>query len=94
MSVGIKETKELLVGVNELSLVLLKAFKDGIQAKDALELFEAIRSNPELQAKLMQAYEGYGSLPAEMSDVSLAEGLELAQTQLEYLPKILEALKK
>lgn len=91
---GIKETKELLVGVNEVGLVLMKHFKDGVQFKDALELFESIRSNPELLAKLYAAYEGYGNLPMELNDLDIKEGIELAQVQLEYLPKLVDALKK
>lgn len=92
--VGIKEMKELLIAVNEVSVLLVKMFKDGVQLADAAALMAAIAASEELKEKLLAAYVGVGQIPAEMKDVDLQEGLELAGVQLSYIPKIVEALKK
>ena len=94
MSMGIKETKEVLVGVNELSVLICALAKDGLQVTDALSLFNAIQSNVELQNKLVAAFQGAGAVPEEVKDIDLNEGVELLLLQVSYVPKILEALKK
>lgn len=91
---GVKEVKELLVAVNEVSVLLVKQFKDGAQLADAAALMAAIAGNDELKEKLFAAYMGVGQVPAEIKDVDLQEGLELAGVQLSYIPKIVEAMKK
>ena len=92
---GIKETKEALVGVNELSVALIQQFKDGFQpVADVSELYAKLAANPEVSSKLMAAYQDIGKVPAEVKDLDLAEGLELAAVQIAYVPKLVEALKK
>jgi len=91
---GIKEVKELMMAVNALAVELIKVFKDGIQASDAAALIGVISGNPELQAKLMAAWSGIGSVPAEVKDLDVAEGIELVVMQAQQIPAILDALKK
>lgn len=91
---GIKETKELLIGVNELSIVLVGLLKDGAQVSDAAALIEKMKSDPEFMAKLQAAYDKINEVPAEIKDLNLAEGLELVIEQAKFVPKILEAAKK
>jgi hypothetical protein len=43
---------------------------------------------------LVKAVENILAVPKEISDIDLGEGLELGKVQLNYLPKILEALRK
>jgi hypothetical protein len=92
--IGDKETKEALVAVNELAVILVKALKDGFQpVQDGMEIYEAIKT-PEVMAKLQAAADQIGQVPAELKDLDITEDSELAIVQLSYLPKFVEALKK
>jgi hypothetical protein len=91
---GIKETKEVLVAINEVAIVLAKHLKDGAQLTDAIAIVDDFKNNPDLLAKLLAAKENISAVPAELKDVSLVEGVELAITQASYAPKIIAALKK
>lgn len=92
--VGIQETKELLVAVNELSIELIKHLKDGVQVADAVAILDTLKNNADFKAKLEAGYTNVQAVPAEIKDLSLVEGGELVMTQISYLPKILEAAKK
>ncbi len=89
----IKETKEFLVGLNELALALIPILKDGVQITDAVVLFEKMKSDAVFAEKLMAAYEGMSAMGTEIGDVSMAEGIELVMIQAQYVPKILAAAK-
>lgn len=91
---GIKETKELVIGVNELAVELVKHLKDGVQVTDALAILDTLKTNEDFKAKLAAAYENVQAVPAEVKDISLVEGMELVMAQAAYLPKIIEAAKK
>lgn len=91
---SVKETKEVLVALNMLSLVLIKIMKDGVQASDAAALVAEISSNEELKLALFQAYDNVKKVLDEMKDVSLSEGVELAMVQIQFVPQIIDALKK
>lgn len=92
---GIKELKEALVGVQELSLVLLKHLKDGVQiGQDSAAIFAELLSNEDLKSKLSVAFEGVKHVPAEVKDLSAQEIVELISLELVYVPKFVEALKK
>lgn len=90
---GINETKELFEALMEMSLVLIDLFKDGVQFKDSIELFQKISSDPVLRAQLVAAYEGYQKIPAEIKDLDAVEGVSLSTCLLTYIPKILDRLK-
>ena len=77
--VGIKETKEALDGLNEVAVEIVKVAKDGIQVKDAATIVEDLITKPEFKAKLVAAVEGINLVPAEIKDLDLAEGVELAK---------------
>lgn len=92
---GIKETKEVLVGLNEVSIAIAKRFKDGIQvAQDAEGLYEDLVKDAQVKAVILAAYENAKAVPAELKDLSVMEGVELGMVQAQYIPKIVEALKK
>lgn len=91
---GVKESKEMLVGLNELSLLLVSKFKDGVQFSDFTEMYAHLQSDAEFEAKLKAAYDNYQVIPEEIEDVDAGEGLELASVQLEYVPKLVDGLKK
>jgi len=91
---GIRETKEMVTALMELSVCLIDVFKDGIQITDAMELWEKIGQDPVMKKKFAAALDGYRSIPAEIKDLDAAEGVELATCLLMYIPKILDSLRK
>lgn len=86
---GIKELKEAVVGLNELSLIIIKHVKDGLSFEDAVAVAVEAAANSDVKA----AIEGISKVPAEIGDIDLAEGVELVVVQAQYVPKILAALK-
>jgi hypothetical protein len=93
--IGIQETKEALIGINELSIVLAQQLKDGFQVgSDLAAIVGKWQSDADFQAKLTAAFIGIQKVPDEIKDLDLSEGIELASIQLAYVPKIVEALKK
>lgn len=91
---GIKETKEALIGVNEVSLCLAEKFKDGVQVTDFTEFYAKVTSDADFKAKVQAAYDNYKAIPEEMKDVDAGEGIELAVVQLDYAPKFLAVFSK
>lgn len=92
---GIKETKEVLIGVNELSIFLITLLKDGFQLQqDIAAIIAKLSTDDSFKQKLSEAYAGITSVGNEIKDITVAEGAELAIIQASYLPKIIEALKK
>lgn len=90
---GIQESKDVLVAVNELSLGVIKVVKDGVQpVQDVAGLIAALQQEP-LKSSLSLAIQNISAVPSEIKDVDLSEGVELAAVQLSYIPKIVQALK-
>lgn len=89
----VKETKELLTALNEISLILISEFKDGVSVEDIAPIFAKIKANPDLSDKLIELYNKANLIPEELKDLTLAEGVELGLIQLQYVPKFIEALK-
>lgn len=92
--IGIKDTKEALDGLNEVALEIVKVAKDGIQVHDAAAIVEVLLLKPEFKAKLVSAVEGIANVPAEIKDLDLMEGVELAKFEFDGVKKIIEELKK
>ncbi len=90
---GIKETKELVDGLLELSLCLIGVFKDGAQLQDAMELWNKIGKDEILKVKFQNAFDGYKKIPAEVKDMDAFEGVELASVLLAFVPRLLGELK-
>jgi hypothetical protein len=90
----IKETKEALIGINEVSLCLAEKFKDGVQVTDFTELYAKITSDEAFKEKVKAAYDNYKAIPEEVKDVDAGEALELAAIQLDYAPKFIEVFAK
>jgi hypothetical protein len=91
---SVKETKELVIALNEVLILLADKLKDGVQAKDAVEVFEKLKNDAEFAAKLLAAYNDVEKVSAELKDINLVEGIELVKIQVEYLPKLVDAIKK
>lgn len=90
----IKETKEALIGVNKLSILMMKRLKDGVGIDDAFAVYEKLKSDAEFRQALVDAYQGIEKVPAEVKDIDLSEAVELVSVQVSYIPKMVEALKK
>jgi hypothetical protein len=90
---SVKETKEALIAINEIGLVVVKLLKDGLQASDAIEFYNALMNNQDMKDKIADAYESYNLIPEEIKDIDLGEGAELLKLQVEYLPLFVEELK-
>jgi|GEM_PF-2263275 len=93
--IGTTETKEAIVGINELILVVAVLLKDGFQpGSDMTSFVTKLVSDSNFRSVLMKAQDGANKIPAEMKDLDLMEGIELAKLQIEYIPKIVSVLKK
>lgn len=91
---GIKETRELLEGVNELALAIIVASKDGVQPmEDFTAIFAKYQADEGFRAKIDAAVKGITTVPTEVADLGAAEIAELVTVQVSYVPKILEAIK-
>jgi len=91
---GIEQLKEVQVALNEIILLIATIMKDGLQASDAIVIYEKLKANPELSAKLISAYNDIEKVPVELKDIDFLEGIELAKIQLSYLPHLAKVLAK
>lgn len=91
----IKETKEALIGINEIALLIATRLKDGLQlVEDISAVIAKLTTDAEFQAKLKDAYENIGAIPEEVKDLQIGEVVELVGVQVGYIPKFVDALKK
>lgn len=90
---GIKETSELLIGVNEVGIELVRQFKDGVQFADFEAFYMDFMQNSDIKAKVSAAYDNFSAIPSEISDLDVSEVMQLSAIQLSYIPRIVEALK-
>lgn len=90
----IKETKELLVGLNEVAVFLISIFKDGFDLDDFGAIWDKLIKDEEFKKKLEAAYADAGKIPEEFTDLDLLESMEILKIQADYVTKIIEALKK
>lgn len=84
------ETREMLVGVMEMAVMMAELFKDGVDVGDFMEMFMRLRSDD----RFVKAFQGMHEIPAEAADLSLEEGAELVGVVMPYVPKIVAAMKK
>jgi hypothetical protein len=91
--VGIEETKEVLIALDELSLVVLKQIKDGLQISDLATIVMTVLASDEIKAVLSRAVAGISQVPAEIKDVDFSEGMLLIKEELAYIPKFISVLK-
>ena len=90
---GIKETKEMLVGVNEVSIFLISLFKDGLDLEDFSDIWNKLTCDEDFKKKIENAYEGCTKIPAEIKDLSVEEGMELLKIQADLVTKIADLFK-
>lgn len=86
---GIKETKELMLGLEKLILLMLSRFKDGVGIDDMGVIMAAVFTNHEFR----DAINGISNLKKEFSDLDAGEVVELVTISAQMVPKILATLK-
>ena len=86
LPVGINELQEALVAGIALGVKLSKLAKDGIDLSDGA----ALLADAELKDLIIKAASGADKIPAEIKDLSLSEGLQLAAV---LIPEIVNRLK-
>jgi hypothetical protein len=91
---GIKETKEVLLAANELTLVIIRHVKDGVSVSDIPAIVSDLIASDSFKLALVDAVTGVTNVPAEIKDMDFSEGMELGKVELDFVPKVLEALKK
>ena len=93
MSVGIKETQELIAGIGAVAVALIGAVKKDGVGKGALDLVELFFQDAEFKAKVVAAVEQVNAIPAEIGDLDFAEGFELGKDGIELVKVILNAVQ-
>ena len=91
---GIKETKEVIEAVLEISLKLTAILKDGYQSSDIMQILQIFTEDKLIRQKLSDAYQGLSKIKDESKDIDFAEGFELFQAMAMYVPKFVEVIKK
>lgn len=84
---GVKETKEGLVAVVKLGKFVAERLKDGVDLGD-LSAVVAKLGDEQFKAVVMAGIEGIDKVPAEMGELDLADGLELAMVLPDLLREI------
>lgn len=87
---GIKETKEAITGGFALAGLFIEHFKDGIQPSDALSIFLKIQSDE----RFKEAVDGIAKVPAEATDLSIDEILDLGTHTINESRKLLVGIFK
>lgn len=91
---GIKELKEVTEAILEISLRIIAILKDGYQHSDIPTIFEMLVKDEHIKNKISAAYEGISKVSGELKDLSIAEGVELSTTILQFIPQIIDLFKK
>ena len=91
---GIKETKELVVGMLKLATLLMTVFKDGVQAQDLAVIIAKIQSDEALKSALIAAYNDADKAGVELKDITLEEGFELIMAAIPEVKALVEAASK
>jgi hypothetical protein len=91
MSVGIKETKELLSALTLLSVAVVSKVKASGVVKGGFEVVEMFLNDEEFQTALIAAVDGAASIPAEAADIDFAEALELSKEGVSLVKAVISA---
>lgn len=82
---GIKETKEAEIMLNDLTFLIKDVLaSDGDNSVKVTKIITGILA-PDMLAKIVAGVEGAQNIPAELKDISLSEGIELASVELQEL---------
>lgn len=90
----IDEVEDVLIGVCELSCFFISELKDGVQMGDFEAFFKKFTNDPKFKAVMVEAYENYRLIPAQVKDISWIEGAKLGGVLVGYIPKFIAAFNK
>ena len=88
--VGFENTKEAIAAVIDLTDLIYDRLADGASVDDAVEIFKALSTDPELKAKIEAAWDKKEQIPSELKDLNLLEGAQIAMQLLEGVKKIVK----
>lgn len=91
---GNKEVKELVIAFLSIASVMAEEFKDGVQVADFASIMAKVSANEELKAKIEAAYKDIELVKSEVSDLSVAEGLDLVAAAIPEIKNLIVAVKK
>lgn len=91
---GIKETKELIIGVLEIGVLMIERFGDGVNLGDLLAIMNKLVFDKDFKGKISNAFDGVDKVQLEIKDLSKEEIAELVVMLLPELMSILTKLKK
>jgi len=86
-----KEIKDILIALGDLGELVVGLAKDGIQASDAIKLVDALIKNPKIIEDIKAAVQGVSGIPAELKEINLVDGVDLAQCAYDQVKKVLAA---
>jgi hypothetical protein len=90
MSVSIKESKELLAGIELLAISGIEIAKDGLDVSDIAKALELIKKID----VILEAVKGIDGLDEEIKDLDQAELIELGTIGFSLVKKIISASKE
>lgn len=75
---GIKETVELLRAGKDVAVLVYRAQKGGGSAAEiAQRIVAGVMANPQIIQDLKEAFDGAGTVPSELTDLSFVETFQL-----------------
>lgn len=89
-----KEVKDILVGVNEISLMFIERFKDGFQLGDIPAVWEKFHTDTEFHEKIFTAISSINNVKSDLETITLVDKVDLVNLQLSYIPKIIASFKQ
>ena len=86
--IGIKDTKEAMIGCLEMGLLIYHVSKDGLQFSDPIDILRALSSDP----RFLEAAKGLTNIKKEVSDLDPKEITELVKVFVSYIPKYIDEI--
>ena len=89
---GIKEVLDVMELSKAATLILIKRLKDGL-GMDDVSFMIGLANDEEFKMVLKQGLQDIKNVPAEIKDIDLNEGLQIATTLIASVPQFVLALK-
>lgn len=91
---NIQLSKAVLQGVNDLTLILIKSMKDGIQVTDLPVILTEMLSDEVIKTTMGILFSRMKEFNEEIKDLDMAEITELIVMEAMFVPTLIAALKK
>lgn len=91
---GVDKTKEMCVVVMKLAEKIAEVSKDGMQAKDAIEVLQKIQDDAEFKAMLLDVYNNIDQVKVEVKDIGTFQFIGLAMSLLPSIKSLIAAVSK